>query len=129
MSTDLRTEPIKIVAVVEDDEAIRNATAGLVRSLGWSVRVFDSASAFLQSSGIAETDCLISDVRMPNMSGIEMHNRLVQAGYSLTTIFVTAFSTPALNAKLQEPGVVAILEKPIDAAAMADCLARALGLP
>jgi len=125
----LRTEPTKIVAVVDDDDAIRTATAGLVRSLGWTARLYDSASAFLQSPDIAGTTCLVSDVRMPHMSGIEMHDRLIQAGYTLTTIFITAFSTPGLNAKLQEPGVIAILEKPIDTAAMADCLARALAAP
>lgn len=125
----LRTEPNRIVAIVDDDEAIRTAIAGLVRSLGWRVRVFDSALAFLQSQDIADAACLISDVRMPNMSGVEMHDQLLQLGYTLPTIFITAFPTPGLNAKLNAPGVVAILDKPIDATEMVDCVVRALGMP
>lgn len=125
----LRTESNKIVVIVDDDEAIRIATAGLVRSMGWRVDLFDSAVAFLQSKNIAKTSCLISDVRMPHTSGIEMHERLLQLGHTLPTIFITAFATPDLYAKLQAPGVIAILEKPIDVAALAECLERALASP
>jgi FixJ family two-component response regulator len=125
----MRTAPVRIIAIVDDDDAIRTATGGLIRSLGLQVRLFDSAIAFLQSPDIVQIACLISDVRMPHMSGVEMHDRLLQLGYKLPTIFITAFRTPGLNSKLTAPGVIAILDKPVDAAAMADCVARALGTP
>ncbi|CAG4894119.1 response regulator transcription factor [Paraburkholderia saeva] len=124
----MRTAPVGIIAIVDDD-AIRAATGSLIRSLGWHVCLFDSAIAFLRWPDIAQTACLISDVRMPHMSGVEMHNRLLQLGHTLPTIFITAFPTPGLNAKLKAPGVIAILEKPVDAAAMEDCIARVMGTP
>jgi FixJ family two-component response regulator len=72
----------QIISVVDDDEAVCIATSALVRSLGWQANIFASAEAFLQSGQIADTACLISDVRMPNMSGVEMRDRLLQLGYA-----------------------------------------------
>jgi FixJ family two-component response regulator len=124
----LRAEPGKTIAVVDDDDAVRAAIAGLIRALGWDVAPYSSGIAFLQSENLAETACLITDVRMPNLSGVEMHDRMLSQGLVVPTIFITAFPTPHLNAKLNAPGVVAIFEKPIDPGAMADCIERVLGV-
>ncbi len=125
----LHTQSNGIVAIVDDDQAIRVAVASLVRSMGWKAEPFESALAFLQSPNIARTACVISDVRMPGMSGVEMHDRLLQLGHRLPTIFVTAFPIPELDRKRGAPGVIAILLKPIDAVVMAEHLDRALASP
>jgi FixJ family two-component response regulator len=122
-------EPTRFIAIVDDDRAVRTAISSLIRSLGWKVRVYDSAQDFLQLNDMADTACLISDVRMPHISGIEMHDRLIELGHILPTIFISAFPSPSLTAKLDAPGVVAILYKPFDANAMAECMTRALGTP
>jgi FixJ family two-component response regulator len=120
-------KPTQIVAVVDDDSDVRSAIAGLVLSLGFGVRQFSSGIEFLQSEGIADTACLITDVRMPELSGVELHDRILELGYPLPTIFITAFPTPNLNAKLNDAGVVAILEKPVDAHVIVGCIESAIG--
>jgi FixJ family two-component response regulator len=119
----------QIVSIVDDDEAVRLGTASLVRSLGRHTRLFASAEEFLQSGQIAETSCLISDVRMPGMSGIAMHDRILALGYAPPTIFMTAFPTAGLKEKALANGALAVLEKPVDADAIAHWLGVALGLP
>jgi FixJ family two-component response regulator len=119
----------QIISIVDDDEAVCIATSALVRSLGWQANILASAEAFLRSGQIAYTACLISDVRMPNMSGIEMHDRLRQLGYGLPTIFVTAFPTATLRATVIANGALALLEKPVDGVALEHYLSVALGQP
>jgi FixJ family two-component response regulator len=119
----------QIISIVDDDEGARLATARLVRSLGWQARVFASAEEFLASPLISETSCLISDIRMPGLSGIEMHDRLLELGYAIPTIFTTAFPTAALEAKIQAKGAFPFLEKPVDAATVERLLNLALGRP
>jgi FixJ family two-component response regulator len=119
----------QIISIVDDDEGARLATARLVRSLGWQARVFASAEEFLASRLIGETSCLISDIRMPGLSGIEMHDRLIALGYAIPTIFTTAFPTAALEAKIKAKGTFPFLEKPVDAATVERLLNLALGRP
>jgi FixJ family two-component response regulator len=97
--------------------------------LGWSVRAFASAEEFLQSGHVDDTSCLISDVRMPGMSGVAMHTHLLGLGNAPPTIFITAFPTASLQAQIQQNGALALLEKPVDAAAMVHWLNVALGQP
>jgi FixJ family two-component response regulator len=115
-----------IISIVDDDEGARVATASLVRSLGWQARVFASAEAFLESGSIDETSCVISDIRMPGLSGIEMHDRLLARGYAIPIIFTTAFPTAALEAKIQARGAPPFLEKPVDATTVERLLNLAL---
>ena len=118
------------VSIVDDNEASRLAIANLVRSLGWQTLLFDSAEAYLSRRSLADGDdlgCLISDVRMPGMSGIELHERLLASGYAPPTIFVTAFRTDALRARVAENGALALLQKPIDTQELQQCLTRASG--
>ncbi len=116
----------RIICIVDDDEAVRLAVASLVRSLGWAVELFASAEAFLAHARPGETICLISDVRMPGMSGTLMHERLLQLGYSIPTIFITAFATPDLSARVGRDNVLAVIEKPVEAQALAHWLNVAL---
>jgi FixJ family two-component response regulator len=119
----------QIISIVDDDEGARLATARLVRSLGWQACVFASAEEFLASRIIGETSCLISDIRMPGLSGIEMHDRLLALGYAIPTIFTTAFPTAALEAKIKAKGAFPFLEKPVDADTVERLLNLALGRP
>ncbi|MGF6261593.1 MULTISPECIES: response regulator transcription factor [Paraburkholderia] len=105
----------EVVTIVDDDEAVRIATANLVRSLGWNVRTFASAEEFLESGHVEDTSCLISDVRMPGMSGVALHARLRSQGNAPPTIFITAFPTPDLHAEVIENGALVLLEKPVAA--------------
>ncbi|WP_428979400.1 response regulator transcription factor [Cupriavidus oxalaticus] len=111
---------------MDDDEAVRLATASLVRSLGRPTRMFASAEEFLASGHVAETSCLISDVMMPGMSGVAMHERVIALGYAPPTIFITAFPGPDLKAQALANGALAVLEKPVDAGAIAHWLSVAL---
>ncbi|CAB3784445.1 response regulator [Paraburkholderia caffeinilytica] len=119
----------QIVSIVDDDEAVRLAMGTLVRSFGRHTRLFASAEEFLQSGYIAQTSCLISDVMMPGMSGVEMRDRLLALGYAPPTIFITAFPAADLNAKAMTNGALAVLDKPVDASTFAHWLSVALDLP
>jgi FixJ family two-component response regulator len=118
-----------VVSIVDDDLAVRRALGSLVRSLGWEARLFESAEAFLASGEAAVTTCLISDIRMSGMSGIEMHERLVAQGAAPATIFVSAYPTPALHARATGNGALVLLQKPYQVSAMTHWLSVALGNP
>ncbi|ANB77506.1 response regulator receiver protein [Paraburkholderia phytofirmans OLGA172] len=118
-----------VVSIVDDDKAVRLALGSLIRSLGWQVRTYESAEEFLSSGEAAHTSCLISDVRMPGMSGIEMHERLRAQGHAPATIFVSAYPTPSLQAKAVGAGALVLLQKPYRAAALTHWLSVALGNP
>ena len=120
---------IPIVSIVDDDEAVRLALGGLVQSLGLQARLYESAEAFLASGDAADTCCLITDVRMTGMSGVEMHERLRAQGLAPATIFISAYTTPTLRAKVEGNGALVLLEKPYQAATMTHWLAVALGDP
>ncbi len=128
-SRELNLCPARLISIVEDDEAVRFATANLVRSLGRSTRLFASPAEFLLSGQLATTSCLISDVKMPGMSGVQMYDRLVALGYAPPTIFVTAFPSAELIASALARGALAILEKPVDPEAIAHWIGVALDAP
>lgn len=123
----MQTTPV--VSIVDDDLAVRRALGSLVRSLGWEARLFESAEAFLASGEASDTSCLISDIRMSGMSGVEMHERLVAQGAAPATIFVSAYPTPALEARATLNGALVLLQKPYHASAMTHWLSVALGNP
>jgi FixJ family two-component response regulator len=103
---------IPLIAVVDDDEAIREATQSLLRSVGLRVAVFASAEDFLNSGQLQATDCLIVDVRMPRMSGIELQRQLTTANYPMPIIFITAHGDAETRARALRAGAVAFLDKP-----------------
>src|SRR5882724_8701274 len=80
-----------LISVVEDDQFFRESMRRLMRSLGYDVATFPSAADFLASPRLAETACLIADVHMPKMTGFELHGHLLEAGYAIPTILVTAY--------------------------------------
>ena len=99
----------------------------LVRSLGYSASTFASAESFLQSTAVAETRCLILDVQMPEMSGVELQRRLIADGNDTPIIFMTADSDEKTCSRVLNAGAVGFLRKPFDAEFLVECLDKALG--
>ena len=116
-----------LVSVVEDDQFFRDSMGRLMKSMGYSVESFPSAAEFLASPHLAETDCLIADVHMPVMTGIELYQQLVDVKRPIPTILVTAYPNDADRARAMNDGVICYLGKPVDEAHLKRCLHLALG--
>ena len=117
---------VPVIAIVDDDESFRRATTSFVRSLGYGTAAFDSAEAFLKSDMIHDTDCLITDVQMPGMTGIELQDRLIAQGHRLPIIFITAFPEMKARAQALAGGAVGFLAKPFNDQGLIACLNEAL---
>jgi FixJ family two-component response regulator len=115
-----------LVAVVEDDRYLRESMRRLMRSLDYDVATFPSAADFLASPRLIETTCLIADVHIPAMTGIELYRHLIEAGYAIPTILVTAYPDDVDRARSLNDGVVCYLRKPIDEQHLIRCLRAAL---
>ena len=117
---------VPVIAIVDDNESFRRATTSFIRSLGYGAAAFDSAEAFLESDRIHDTDCLITDVQMPGMTGIELQDRLIAQGYRLPVIFITAFPGMKTRAQALAGGAVGFLTKPFNDQRLIACLDEAL---
>ena len=115
-----------LISIVEDDEPFRESMRKLVMLLGYTVEAFASPSDFLKSPLVAETDCLVADVQMPGMTGVELHKHLVEAGRAIPTILVTAYPNEAVRNRALKDGVVCYLPKPVDDDHLERCLRSAL---
>jgi FixJ family two-component response regulator len=115
-----------LVAVVEDNQFFRESMRRLVRSLGYTVDVFSSAAEFLASPRLNETACLISDVHMPAMTGLELNRHLIEAGHPIPTVLLTAFPNEADRAHALRDGIVCYLGKPANEQQLVGCLSVAL---
>lgn len=115
-----------MISLVDDDRGVLEATAGLLRSLGYSVATFDSGRALLDWSGLAQSDCVIADVMMPEIDGFELQNRLAQKGYTFPVIFLTALTEQAARDRLIHGGAYCVLSKPCSEQSLIDCLEGAL---
>ena len=101
-----------LISIVDDDDALRGSLENLIRSIGWRVQCFSSAEAFLRSNQVHETGCLILDVRMRGMSGLELQHQLVVANSHMPIIFITAHEDDDRRRQALEAGAVAFLHKP-----------------
>ena len=115
-----------LVSVVEDDQFFRESMKRLLRSLGYRVEAFASAADFLASPRLGETACLIADVNMPAMTGIELYRHLSDAGRAIPTILVTAYPNDVDRIRAVTDGVVCYLRKPVDEQQLKRCLHAAL---
>ena len=115
-----------VIAIVDDDESFRRATTSFVRSLGYGTASFNSAEAFLKSEHVSDADCLITDVQMPGMTGIELQDRLIAQGRYLPVIFITAFPEMRARAQALASGAIGFLAKPFDDRNLISCLNEAL---
>jgi FixJ family two-component response regulator len=115
-----------VISIVDDDEAARLATDRLVRSLGWRSCVFASAEEFLRSPRLNDTCCLVTDVQMPDVDGLELQRRLVAQGCRMPIIFMTAFAEECVRAQALAAGAVGFLTKPFDGRTLIACIDAAL---
>jgi FixJ family two-component response regulator len=115
-----------LVSVVEDDQFFRESMGRLLRSLGYVVEAFPSAADFLASHRLGGTACLIADLHMPAMTGLELYRRLVDMGHAIPTILVTAFPDNEVRTRALKDGVVCYLRKPVDENHLMRCLRAAL---
>ena len=115
-----------LVSVVEDDRALRESMSRLMRSLGYTVEIFSSATEFLASPRLPETACLIADIHMPVMTGLELYRHLIDSGHAIPTILVTAFPNDIDRGRALNDGVVCYLRKPVDEAQLTQCVGAAL---
>jgi FixJ family two-component response regulator len=107
--------PKRIISVVDDDESTRNSTTLLIESLGFEAAGFESADSLLKSSQLQKTSCLIIDVRMPGMNGLQLQSHLAAAGYKIPIIFITAYADKESRRRAMQAGAVAFLAKPFTA--------------
>lgn len=121
----MRSAPL--ISIVDDDESMRESTKGLVRSLGYQAAAFASAEEFLQSDSLDSTSCLIADVQMPGLSGIDLQRWLIDRGVQMPTIFITAFPEEATRVRAVKAGAVGYLGKPFSEESLLKCLDTALG--
>jgi len=120
------------IAVVDDEEAIRDALSDLFLVMGYSCQTFDRAEAFLAAHTPNRFDCLITDIRMPGMSGLELLERLRAAGSTMPVIVVTSFDDPLIRSRAIESGAHAYLTKPVSDDVLLQSLKTALpgrGIP
>ena len=115
-----------MISIVDDDESVRNATRTLIRSVGYDVATFASAEEFLASEQLHRTACLISDVQMPGLSGIELQERLKTGGHQIPIIFITAFPDDRVRDCAMQAGAISFLSKPFNETHLIDSLDRAL---
>ena len=115
-----------LVSIVEDDQSVRESMKRLMRSLGYRVEVFASAADFLGSPRLGETDCLIADIHMPVMTGIELYRNLVDSGHAIPTILMTAYADNGVRSRVLKDGVVGYLRKPFDLKDLKQCLQAAI---
>jgi len=115
-----------LVSIVDDDQPFRESLRKLVMLFGYTVVSFPSAADFLASRLLPETACLVADVHMPGMTGVELHRHLVDTGYAIPTILVTAYPDEVVRDRALKDGVVCYLSKPVDDDHLERCLRSAL---
>ena len=115
-----------MIAIVDDDDAVRDAVASLVRALGYDTVTFGSAETFLNSEQINDISCLITDMQMPELSGLDLQNRLTAQGYRIPIIFLTGYRDENVRKRAMKAGAVAFLSKPCDGDHLLGCFEKAL---
>jgi FixJ family two-component response regulator len=115
-----------LISVIDDDESVREAITSFLESLGYKVESFACAVDFLESPTVRDTSCLITDVQMPRMTGLELHYRLVESGYAIPTILITAYPDDIIRAHALAAGVICYLGKPLDEDVLLPCVRLAL---
>ena len=117
-----------IVMIVDDDESVRRAARRLIRSYGYAVETFVSADDFLAAGRLSETACLVLDVQMPGLNGLELQSRLVAAGggHQVPIIFITAFDDENARAQALKAGALSYLVKPFEEADLLNSINLAL---
>src|ERR1700681_1116117 len=119
-------EKTKLVAIVDDDDSMRSALQGLLKAIGLPARAFASAEEFLKSGQQSQTACLIADIRMPGMSGLELQTKLNVEHCRIPTIFITAHGDERMRMQALRAGAVEFMAKPFDDEALLESVRAAL---
>jgi FixJ family two-component response regulator len=117
---------LSMISVIDDDAFVREATDNLLNSEGYLVRTFASAEEFLQSPSLHDCTCVVADVQMPGMSGLELLTYMRTQGYLTPVIFITAFPEESVRASALKAGAICFLAKPFAAPVLIDCVETAL---
>src|SRR4029079_19388034 len=115
-----------LIAVVDDDRSIRNATQDLLKAAGYATASFGNATTFLDSPLRAQVACLIADIRMPGMTGLELHEYLEMAGAGIPTIIITAHDGELTPERIYAAGITCLLVKPFPPDELLECVRRAV---
>ncbi|PYJ14463.1 MAG: two-component system response regulator [Verrucomicrobia bacterium] len=115
-----------LISVVDDDDSVRESLGGLIRSVGFAVKVFASAEEFLNSDHLRNTHCLILDVRMPGMNGLELQRQLAASDRKIPVIFITAHGDEEVRSRALNGGAVDYLLKPFSEEALLNAIDAAL---
>jgi len=116
-----------LIAIVDDDVMICEATKDLVEAFGFNARTFTSAGEFLSSDCVLDASCLIADVQMPGINGLQLHQKLVATGRRIPVIFITAFPDERVRKRALGAGAVCYMSKPFDGESLLSCIRSALG--
>jgi FixJ family two-component response regulator len=117
---------LPVISIIDDDASVRAATDNLLRSLGYVAHTFASAEEFLRSTQFNETSCVIADVQMPAMTGVELQALLLAQGHRVPFIFITAFPEETIRGRAMKAGAICFLTKPFDRLTLIKCLDTAL---
>jgi FixJ family two-component response regulator len=115
-----------LISVIDDDESFRVATDSLLRARGYAVRTFAAAAEFLQSPALGETACLITDVQMPGIDGLQLQTLLRDRGCNVPMIFITAFPEESVRVRSMRAGAICFLSKASKASSLIRCVEAAL---
>jgi FixJ family two-component response regulator len=118
--------PKPLISIVDDDELIRDAATGLIKSLGYNAVAFASAEDFLSSRQLSQTACLIADINMPEMSGLDLHRELSASGKPIPTVLITAYPDDGVRKRALSAGVIGYLTKPFEEDDLLACVRSAL---
>ncbi|HET7365998.1 MAG TPA: response regulator [Burkholderiales bacterium] len=118
--------PTRLVAIVDDDASIRGATRSFLRAAGYATATFGDAESFLGSSARAGTACLVTDMKMPGMSGLELCEALIAAGDPIPTVLITAYAEEVVQARARKSGIQCCLTKPFAPEQLLECVREAL---
>jgi FixJ family two-component response regulator len=115
-----------LVAIVDDDKSIRNATQDLLKAAGFSTAAFEDAESFLGSASRAIASCVVADMRMPGMTGLELYKELLASGHAIPTVIITAHPEELTQARAREAGINCYLVKPFAPEELLECVSEAL---
>lgn len=114
-----------VISIVDDDAVARDGLAEWIESMGFEVETFTSAEHFIEADGVARTHCVIADVHMPGMSGLDLQRQLRRHGHRTPVIIMTAYPNEQYRAQAFEDGATGFLSKPLHERSLVDCLKQA----
>jgi FixJ family two-component response regulator len=117
---------LSVISVIDDDASVRTATNNLLSSHGYLIQTFVSADDFLRSDHLHDSSCVVADVQMPGMSGLDLLTHMRAHGYTVPFVFITAFPDDGVRVRALKAGAIGFLAKPFAGPALIDCIETAL---